>query len=235
MPEMSESAVMLLGRYQNLGTPEEIASKRSSLEEDNRKQRDEIRDYKEQAKKLPKEGERVLSVDEVKRWDAFAALGKTPEELTQLTTDHEALKVKDVARTREDSARTAVKAEGWSDEAAGVLLRLKDVEGATYSKKKVKEKDAKGADVEVERGFITLPGEGQQPQRLTEFATTNLSDVASLLTGSGGGGGGGGGAGRSERGISYPPQRSGTGVPPVTEPAKDPLERKRAEPVYQSI
>ena len=219
MPEMSENSVMLLGRYQNLGTPEEIHSKRTSLEDDNRKQRDEIRDLKETTKKLPKEGERVLTADEAKEWEAYKALGQTPAELAKRAADFEVLAQKDAERTRSDNAAEAVVAEGWKPDAASVLLRLKDVDGATFEKKKVKEKDRAGADVEVERGFITLPGEGQKPQRLSEFVKAMPPAVATMLTGTAAGTGTAGTGASAERGgITYPPQRHGSGTPPPRPP-----------------
>ncbi|HLM69334.1 MAG TPA: hypothetical protein VK358_17470 [Longimicrobium sp.] len=212
---MSEAAVLLLGRYQNIGTPEEIQRKREELERDNAKQRGEISEAR--AKAAPEGAIIIADAAEKARWEKVKAMPADfdPEQAAKELDD---LRQKDTERTRADTARAAVKAEGWADDRGDVLLQLRDVGGATFSTKKVKEKDGKGADVEVERGFITLPGENQRAVRLSEFATEKLpAPVAALLTGSTTAGG----AGRSgdRGGITYPPQQHGTGTPPAGTPA----------------
>jgi hypothetical protein len=198
MPEITDAQYNEYRAYLPHGTPEAVAAlakKNGDLEGDNKKLRDQRADLN---KKVPPEGAVVLQGDEAKRWEAFVALGKTPEELAAgavLTADErkkweafaaldvkpedipnivkerDELKAKDATRTRRDSIALLVKAEKLPDEAADTIADLGSLAGATFEVKQEKKKDDAGKDVTVEVGYVTL--QGQQPVKFSEYREQN--------------------------------------------------------------
>ncbi len=197
MPEVSDAQLTEYHQYKAIApTPDAARGKIEGLEGDNKKQRDEIRDLKETAKKVPPEGAKVLTAEEAKAWEAYTALG-TPEEQTKRAEDFKTLEAKDAERTRTDTLKAAVAAEKWSEQAAGRLLDSKLADGATYSVAKEKVRGQDGKETESEVGYITLAGEGRKPMRLADFAKEHLPDVLTLGTAANGNGGSGGGTSRA--------------------------------------
>src|SRR5690606_28322167 len=76
------------------------------------------------------------------------------------------LRQKDAARTRQDQVRAAVEAAGWPAETVATLEDMKSLDGAAFEVRT--ETNDRGEEVRVP--YLTLPGEGQQPQRLADFA-----------------------------------------------------------------
>lgn len=173
MPEITDAELRTFAAYQNLGTPQEIAKKIGDLEGDNHKQRDEIRDLKE---KQLKDGEVALPKEKAEVLTSYEALGK-PEDLQKVVTERDELQQKDQQRTREDAFRAAVKAAGWPEDTVATLLDMRSLDGAAVEVKR--EKNEKGEDAEVP--YVKLAGEGQQPQKLTEFAA-NTPQLKGLKT-----------------------------------------------------
>jgi hypothetical protein len=204
MPEVSDAQLTEYHQYKAIApTPDAARGKIEGLEGDNKKQRDEIRDLKETAKKVPPEGAKVLSADEAKAWDAYTALG-TPEEQAKRAEDIKTLEAKDAERTRLDTMKAAVAAEKMPEGAADLLADSKRADGATYSVAKEKQRGQDGKESEVEVGYITLAGQGQKPMRLADFAKESLPALLSLGTQNGSGG-------SSSAGSRAAHEASGTG------------------------
>ncbi|HEU0299928.1 MAG TPA: hypothetical protein VFR37_10745 [Longimicrobium sp.] len=229
MPEMSETHILLLGRYQNLGTPEEITRKQADLEKDNQKQRQEIDGLKQ---KVAPEGAVVLTDDaDKKRWEKFKGLPEDfdPEAVVRERDD---LKVKDETRTRTDAARAAAKAAWGNEAAATLLLRLDGFKDGTYEVRKEKKDDGKGGKVDTEVAYFTPAGENQTAVRLVDHAEATLEkEVVQLLastagTTANGGPAGGTAAGGAGRGAPMIQQRSGAGTAATTVAEADVRERK---------
>jgi hypothetical protein len=180
----------IAGKY---GGPEGLQNKISKLEEDAATFRTKAKDLEG---KVAPEGATVLTGDDAKRWDAFQALGKTPEELAQgivLTPDdkkeYEAFKAlelkaadipaivkkandleaKDAQRTRTDTIAAVVEAMGWPKETAATIADMKSLDEAAFEVKTEKTKDAAGADVDGKVAYVTL--KGGQPTKFAEFAS----------------------------------------------------------------
>lgn len=162
MPEISDSDFRQFVAYQQIGTPQEITKKVGDLEKDNHQQRDQIRDLKE---KIPKEGSVVLPKEKAEALTEYEKLG-TPQDLGKVSGELDDLRKKDQQRTREDAFRAAVKAAKWPEDTVATLLDMRSLDGATVEVKK--EKSDKGEDVEVP--YVTLSGDGQKAQKLSEFA-----------------------------------------------------------------
>lgn len=212
MPEVSDAQLTEYHQYKAIApTPDAARAKIDGLETDNKKQRDEIRDLKETAKKVPAEGAKVLSAEEAKAWDAYTALG-TPEEQAKRTEDFQALAAKDAERTRMDDLRGAVEAEKLPSGAVELLADSKRADGATFSKAREKQRGQDGKEAEVEVGYITLAGEGQKPMRLADFAKEHLPALLSLGTA-----GNGGSSTTSSSRATHEARGVGTARGPVTE------------------
>jgi hypothetical protein len=193
----------IAGRY---GGAEGLQNKINKLEEDAATFRTKSKDLE---KLVPAEGSKVLTAEEVKRWDAFQALGQTPEELAAgkvltadeakeqeaftalgvkaadvaaIVTERDALKSKDAKRSRKDSISLLVKAEKLPDEAADTIADLGSLSEATFEVKSEKNKDASGKDVTIEVGYVTLPG--QQPVKFSEYREQNAV-LKGIRTGAG--------------------------------------------------
>lgn len=187
MPEITDAQYNEYRAYLPHGTPEAVAAlakKNGDLESDNKKLRDQRTELN---KKVPAEGAVVLQGDEAKRWEAFVALGKTPEELaagTVLTpderkeyeafkaldlkadaiaavvTENETLKADAAQRAWTDSVAAMAKAERIPEDsvpALSAILRALDPK-AVIEVKTEKGKDAAGKDVDTKVGYITLTG-----------------------------------------------------------------------------
>lgn len=87
-PTPKSTAADILTRFS--GDAVRMAEQVSKLENDNYKQRDEIRDYKSKITtlegKVPADGAIVLTGDDASHWTAYQALGK-PDEITKKITD----------------------------------------------------------------------------------------------------------------------------------------------------
>lgn len=158
MPEISEADYRLLVRYQSIGMPDELAklpAKVAALEEDNKKQRDEIRDWKA---KVPGEGSIVLTGDEAKQYPALKEFGDPAEIAAKLAAADEAsAKLADV--TWRENARAAAKANGWNEDA---FLALPGIRGFDFEIRTEREGEA-----EVQRAFaVPKEGDDKGPKRL---------------------------------------------------------------------
>lgn len=78
---------------------------------------DENLDHRETARqlktKIAKDGEVILSADDAKRWAAFQALGKKPEEITAAISENETLRAESAATKQKDVHRKAAEAVGY--------------------------------------------------------------------------------------------------------------------------
>lgn len=167
MPEITDAELRTFVAYQQLGSPQEITKKIGDLEKDNHRYRQEEKPALEA--RLPKEGEVVVPKEKAAALESYEKLGK-PEDLQKTVTEVEELRTKDAARTREDAFRGAAKAMGWPEETVATLLDMRSLDGAKIELKKEKGKDAKGAEVEMDVPYVTLAGDGAQPQKFSEFA-----------------------------------------------------------------
>lgn len=179
----------IAGKY---GGAEGLQNKINKLEEDAATFRTKSKDLE---KLVPPEGSKVLTAEEVKRWDAFQALGKTPEELvagkvltadeakeqeafaalnvkaadvTAIVTERDELKAKDAKRARTDSISAAVDAMGWPKEVSATIGDMKSLEEAAFEVKTEKVKDESGAEKEAKVAYVTL--KGGQAEKLSDFA-----------------------------------------------------------------
>jgi hypothetical protein len=199
-------------RYVELGTPSDLSEKlkkNTELEADNKKLRDERTELR---KKVPGEGAVVLQGDDAKRWDAFQALGKTPEELAaglvltpderkewdafnalevkaadvpHIVKERDELKQKDAQRSRMDTLAAAVEAMGWPKERVAAIADMKSLDEVSFEVKVEKAKDANGADTDAKVAYVTP--KGGQPTKLADFASQNDA-LKGLLTTSDNGG-----------------------------------------------
>lgn len=193
--EITEAEDREYRRYKELGTPSDLADKvkkNAELEADNKTLRDERRELRG---KVPKDGAVVLEGDDAKRWEAFQALQKSPEELAagavlsgdekkeweafkasgvkaadvpNIVKERDDLQAKDAQRTHRDTLTKVAKSMGWADEAAATMADMRSLDGATFEFKKEKSKDANGAEVEKEEPYVTVSG--GQPVKFSEFA-----------------------------------------------------------------
>lgn len=187
MPEITDAQHAEYRRYQQFGTPDEVDGK---MKESDRVKGENatLREKKRALEaKVPAEGATVLTGDDAKRWDAYQALNKTPEELAQglvltpeerkrweafstlevkpedisaIVAENKTLKDKDALRTWGDGVAALAKAESIPEEsvpALSALLRSLDPE-AVVEVKKEKVKDDAGAEVEKGVGYVTLKG-----------------------------------------------------------------------------
>lgn len=193
--EITEAEDREYRRYKELGTPSDLAEKVKKvgdLENDNKTLRDERRDLRG---KVPKDGAVVLEGDDVKRWEAFQALQKTPEELAagavltpderkeweafkalelkaadvpNIVKERDELKSKDAQRTRQDTITAVVRAMKWPDETAATIADMRSLDGAKFEVKKEKVKDGTGAEVETDVPYVTV--KDGQPAKFSDFA-----------------------------------------------------------------
>ena len=108
MPEISESDYRQFVAYQQLGTPQEITKKVGDLENDNKAQRDQIRELKE---KVPKDGEVAVPKEKAEALAAYEELGK-PEDLKAKVEKVPQLEGEIAKRDREGARAEAAKALG---------------------------------------------------------------------------------------------------------------------------
>jgi hypothetical protein len=103
----------------------------------------------------------VLSADDKKEWEAFKASGVKAAEVQNIVKERDDLQAKDAQRTHRDTLAKVAKSMGWADEAAATMADMRSLDGATFEFKKEKAKDANGAEVEKEEPYVTVSG-GQQ-------------------------------------------------------------------------
>lgn len=170
---MSDRDVQDLGAFRYLGsTPGELAKKVADLERDNQKFRDKNKELEATAAKVPAEGAIVLTGDEATAYAAWKALEMKPEDVAKLKSDNATLAADKAERDRKDAFAGAVEALKWPKDVVATLLDMKSLDGATVEVKteKVQGKDGKQEDAPVP--YVTLAGEGQKPQKLSEFAAS---------------------------------------------------------------
>lgn len=211
MPEISEQDYRrfvrldeIAGRYNG---PEGITKKISDLETDVVKEREK---RKEAEAKVPGDGSVVLTGDEAKAYPTLkelGALGSAEEIKGKLgRVDEVETKLKD--RERRDAVSAAVKAQGWPEDTIDTLLDLRSLDGAAFEvKKETVKKDGKESSVEV--AYVTLAGEGQKAQKLSEFAEATPS-LKGLKTAAGGTGGQGDGQRWRPQPSGEPPKQEST-------------------------
>lgn len=171
---MSDRDVQDLGAFRYLGsTPGELAKKIADLERDNQKGRDKVKDLEAHAAKVPAEGAVVLTGDEATEYAAWKALEVKAADVEKLKTDNAELVEKDAVRARKDAFREAVDALKWPSEVVDTLLDIKSLDGASVEIKteRVTGKDGKQVDEKVP--YLTLAGDGQKPQKFSEYAATS--------------------------------------------------------------
>lgn len=191
MPEISDSDYRTFVRLQDIAAkydgPDGITKKINSLETDVASERQKRKDAEA---KVPGDGAVVLSGDEAKAYPTLkelAALG-SPDEIKGKLDRVDDVEGKLKARERRDAVAAAVKAQGWADDTVETLLDLRSLDGASFEVKREKVKKD-GKDEEVDVAFVTLSGEGQKAQKLSEFAESTPS-LKGLKTGAASSGGG---------------------------------------------
>ncbi len=226
MADFGEQHLNELASFRALGeTPREVAKRIRDLETQVQTQATALATATEAAAKAPKDGELVLTKDQVPVWTKYQALG-TPDELEKGQTELGELRVKDERRTHQEGIAAAVEAEGLPPAVAGVIGLLKDVEKLTFGADKKKVKDPKtGQDGEEKFGTVTPAGEGAKPVRLTDYVTEHWPTIVPLLTATGDA------PARKPAGVPAVTSVSGAGNPPAPSTG-DELEEKRASGVY---
>jgi hypothetical protein len=195
MPEITDAQAGEYRRYTQFGTPDEVDGLKKEVERvkaENAKLRDKKRELEAT---VPPEGAKVLTGDDAKRWEAFQALQKSPEELAagavlsaddkkeweafkalevkaadvpNIVKERDELKTKDEQRSRLDAIAAVVKAMNWPDETAATIGDLRSLDGAVFEVKKEKTKDATGADVDADVPYVTV--KDGQAVKFSEFA-----------------------------------------------------------------
>jgi hypothetical protein len=211
MPEITEAQHAEYRRYQQFGTPDEVDGKVKEADKV-KGENAALREKKRAAEaKVPPEGATVLTGDDAKRWDAYTALGKTPEELAAgvvLTADerkkweafnaldvkpedipaiveeNKALKEAGERRSWEDGVAAMAEAEGIPKEsvpALSAILRSLDPKAAIEVKKE-KSKDGAGAEVERKVGYVTFAG--QQAAKFSDLRkdTAELKGIRTVTS-----------------------------------------------------
>jgi hypothetical protein len=168
MPDIAQSEVDALGGFKLIaqrfgGTPQSILDKLEKMEDDNRKQRDEIRDLKASQ---PKEGQVVVAKTDAEELEQYRALGKPGELKTKLETGEKAGTELAQVQLR-TSAEKFANVVGLAPEAVDTLIAIPALQGAKFEVRKGKVKNKAGQEVDGEVGYITLPGDNQ---RATTFA-----------------------------------------------------------------
>lgn len=153
-----------------------MAEKINDLERDNYKDREKLRDrdarIKElEAKQVP-DGALVLTGDDASRYQAFTALGKTPDEVTAALTQADAAITERDQLKRSMTIRQVAEASGYKP---AVLERL----GAdlTYAVKDVTE-TVGGKQTTVKRAFVVTDGK-ETP--LSDYAAAEWADFLPAL------------------------------------------------------
>lgn len=215
MPEITDAEHRQFVRYSILGTPEEVEKKIRDLEGDNKTQRDEIRDLKAAQ---PADGSVVVPKEKAQALEAYEKLGK-PEELAAGIGERDTLRQKDAQRTRQDAIKAAVEAMGWPVETVATIEDMASLAGAKFEVESAK--NDKGEDVRT--AHITLAGEGQQRQKLADFAASHPA-LKGLRTEAG--------QQQPQGGPQYPKQPA-EGSPPKGAPtAEDHAKAVRATATY---
>ncbi len=138
---------------------------------DQRRKAEQERDAALEAAK-PKAGEVRLTGDDAKAWEAYKALGKKPDELTVIITEHGTLKTVNEATARKTVTQTAAQAVGYNPDALTDLVETKGL------KLILKKETVDGQEQEMP--FVQQ--EGKDPVPLKTFAESNLSLYLPALT-----------------------------------------------------
>ncbi len=160
-------------RYQAFGTPDEIETQIKRLRRENathRTKRSELEAEVETLRgQVPGEGAQTISKADADALAAYRELGKL-EEVKAALGERDTLKSDLARRERQDTISAAVKAEGWPEDTIPTLTKLLD--GATVELRTEKVRNDAGKEEERQVPYVTLPGDGQKAQRLSELPTT---------------------------------------------------------------
>lgn len=165
MPEITDAEYRQFVRYQGLGTPEELerlSKKVSELETDNKKQRDTIRELRDQ---VPEDGTVAVAKDDAEALERYKALGEL-DALEEAVKERDSLRADVATRDRRDAMREAVEAAGWPVEVVATLEDMSSLQGAAFEVEVSKNDEGE----EVRTPYITLEGDDAEKQDLTAFA-----------------------------------------------------------------
>jgi hypothetical protein len=163
MPDMAQPDFDSLGAFRSIateygGSPQSIIAHIRKLENENRKLSEEKAALDS---KLPTDKQIVLDKDKGKLLEEFEALGMKPADLkTAIEAGKKA--IGDLALTQTKTAAAVfAKAAGISEDAVETLITIPQLTGAKFEVRKVKGKNATGADEVREVAYVTLAGENQ--------------------------------------------------------------------------
>lgn len=117
----------------------QLQKDKDDLKSENHKYRSRLREFKKQVEEQeselgklraqikPKDGTVILEGDDAKRWDAFKALNKTPEQITAALEEGEKAKGKLAELDWSASARKAAEAAGFEADAFLAFPGVKDL------------------------------------------------------------------------------------------------------------
>jgi hypothetical protein len=170
MPEMPQSEIDALGGFRFLanqygGSPQSVLKKIQDLEEDNRKQREQIKAITEAQ---PKDGQVVVTKEDQDELAAFRALGKPADIKKTLEAGENATKELSTLKLRESAAKFA-KASGLHEETVDTLIAIPQLANATFEVRKGKVKNKSGVEVDGEIGYIKLAGNDEKAMTLTDL------------------------------------------------------------------
>lgn len=137
------------------------------LYRDAHRARARARTAEEKLGKVEKEGATpaggmVLTAEQKSQWDAFVKLGKKPEELATIVTQHGELQGKVQKGERENAARSAAKLLGWNEKAFVTVAAKENLDLV------VKKETVDGKEVEVP--YVQPKEQGATPVRLADYA-----------------------------------------------------------------
>jgi hypothetical protein len=134
---------------------------------DKRREAEEARDKAINDGKV-KDGEIRLVGDDAKAWTAFKALGKKPEEISTIITQHGELSQKVQGTERKEVHSKAAKAAGYQNvDALSDLAETKKL-NIVLKKERVNDQD-------VEVPYVQPGEQGAAPVKLTEYVDQHLS------------------------------------------------------------
>lgn len=112
--------------------------------------------------KLPKDGDLVLTGEDVALFNEAKATGKNAKQLKEVIKEHGDLSAKVTTLERKTKIHEISEAEGWKPAVVERLTTGMDLLGVEEVQEEVDDKDAEGGKkkVTVKRGFINVKGEG---------------------------------------------------------------------------
>jgi hypothetical protein len=164
-----------------------LSERETKLLRENYKVREKVRELTGQletaTKKVTPEGATVLTGDDAKAWIAFKALGKKPEELTTVLTEHGTLTQEKAQREAQAALDDVAQSLGITNVRA--FKRLIAAEGLTVSTKTVKVKDEESGRMVDEQVPVVLKRgakEGTEPEPLADVLERDFAeDIPTLL------------------------------------------------------